>query len=129
MNTKCHKYVRCMSWSGEPCIFHIKEQKRLQREARKVMIQMCCCLSCLELLNNSYKTLSFGKVIASGSFKLLNNNYISENPKNFWRTEGDVWQQAQKVMIQMCFCLSCLELLNNSYKTLSFRKVIASGSF
>ena len=37
-------------------------------EAQKVMIQMCCCLSCLELLNDSYKTLLLGKVIASGSF-------------------------------------------------------------
>ena len=29
---------------------------------------MCCCLTCFEFLNNSYKNLSFGKLIASGSF-------------------------------------------------------------
>ena len=63
MNTACHLWRTPARTRGT------KGKKRMAwHDAQKVMIILCCCLSSLELLNNSYKTLSFGKVIASGSF-------------------------------------------------------------
>ena len=70
MNTQCLRYA----WARRHCMRGTTGQKRVHsregewQQAEKVMIHMCCCLSCLALLNNSYKTLSFRKVIAPGSF-------------------------------------------------------------
>ena len=55
-------------WAEGRCNNDTQVQRVQLREAHKVMIQISCCLSCLGLLHNSYKTLSFRKVIASGSF-------------------------------------------------------------